>query len=107
MAEIPDLATAVHDSNQKVTEVQEKLAENNEEMMYSFMGVLVAAIAIGMALGGCLILCCLKLYQRGQGKRLAQANRAGLRFTEPNETEFNTRTMPCVQTIPDEEKPEL
>jgi cbb3-type cytochrome oxidase subunit 3 len=76
-------------------------------MIYTFLGVLVAAIAIGMTIGGCLILCCLKVYSRGQQKRLATANRGNLRFTEGNETEFNARTMPCAQTIPDEEKPNL
>lgn len=76
-------------------------------MIYAFMGVLVAAIAIGMALGGCLLMCCLKIYQRGQEKRLTQASRMNLRFTEGDDNQIDMRTMPASQTNPDEERPQL
>lgn len=82
MEELPQLASIVQDEQQQVTEVDEKLDEKAEKIIYAFIGVLAVAIGLGMALGGCLLLCCLKCYQRGQQKRLTQANRMNLRFTE-------------------------
>jgi len=34
-------------------------------MIYTFIGILVAAIVLGMALGAAIIFCCLKSYTRG------------------------------------------
>lgn len=82
MEELPQLASIVQNEQQQVTEVDEKLDEKAENIIYAFIGVLAVAIGLGMALGGCLLLCCLKCYQRGQQKRLTQANRMNLRFTE-------------------------
>lgn len=104
LEELPMLASAVESGNEKVTEVEQKLDATAESMIYTFMGVLVAAVAIGMALGGCLILSCLKIYQRGQQKRLAEAGRMNLRFNDNHVTSIDMPTIP-ENTNPDEESP--
>jgi len=63
LEELPNIASAIESEKVKVTEVEQKLEASAESMIYTFMGVLLVAVALGMALGGCCLLACIKHYQ--------------------------------------------
>jgi multisubunit Na+/H+ antiporter MnhC subunit len=55
--------------------VEHKVDVAVESMIYTFLGVLIAAVVIGVAIGGLCLLCCMRCYQRGQKRRLSEAQK--------------------------------
>lgn len=93
LQERASIAEEVRNDSQKITEAEAKFQEDTDKMVLAVVGGIVFAIIIGMALGSCIVLCCLKRYQKDQSKRLKKAQHHDLVFVEGSRT-IDMPTLP-------------
>jgi len=67
-------------------------------MLLTVVGGIILALITGMSLGTCIVLCCLKRYQKDQKKRLEKAGQHDLVFVEGSRT-IDMPTLPGPNVI--------
>lgn len=65
--------TKVTNQSDNTVEIEHKVDVAVESMIYTFLGVLIVAVVIGVAIGGLCLLCCMRGYQRNQKRRLTES----------------------------------
>lgn len=84
ISENQSLSKQVRSDSERISEAEQKMIQDSAELVYKIMIATFGAILTGMAMGGCIVSCCLRSYKNRQQKRLEEAKHQNLRFVEVN-----------------------
>lgn len=97
--ESSEIEKQIREESDKISSAESKLEEESSNLVYMVMASTILAIVVGMIVGSCLVLCCLKSYKSNQQKRLSEAGHQNLRFVEgENAVPMATQMEPKVAT---------
>ena len=79
------LQKQVRSDSENITNAEHQIEQESQQLVYVIMVATFAAIILGMALGSCIVACCLKSYKNNQARRLEDAGHQNLRFVAGNQ----------------------
>lgn len=80
LGENDSIAKQVMTESEKITEAEQKIEEESNNMIYVVMASSFISIIIGILIGTGIVIACLKDYKSKQQKRLEQSGHQNLRF---------------------------